>query len=85
MAETETEEETIVREEKKELGDLIQEIIRGIEDLKQEIKGDTKVKEWLEKKLAELYERQSNISANQQVLLDKMVELEGKPKKPEKT
>lgn len=74
--------------EKKELRDLIGKIVKeGLQTMKDEII-DTGAynREAIEKKIAEVYERQSNISANQQILLDKMVELqEGKPKKEEKT
>lgn len=84
----ETEEEKIVREEKKELGDLIQDVLKILGDIRTEQYTNATNTTNITKKIEEIMERQSNITANQQLLFNqhkKLLgeEVEKKEEKPE--
>lgn len=79
--ETDPEAEAEINAEKKELGDLIQDIIKSLETMKDEII-DTGAynREFIEKKIAEVIDRQSNITENQQKLFDQLEKLKEEKK-----
>lgn len=65
-----------VEAEKKELGDLIQDVIKALQTIKKEAETNSnynrEFQKWLNEKIIKIIEGQANMSANQKLLFQQL-------------